>query len=819
MIKRVRDIFLSLFGIIIVLPFFPIIALLIKLDSRGPVFYPGDRVGKDMKIFKMYKFRTMMETPIKVGESLSPQYDPRVTPFGRFLRRTKMNELPQFVNVLKGDMTFVGPRPETPDLAELYPEKTREIFSVKPGLVGPNQIMGRNEEELYPPGVDVKKYYIEKILPKKVKVDLEYVNSPTLLKDFKYILLGVKETLTGALSKRDIKENRSQLYLFVGDIVLSVVSFTMAYVVSFRLFSRGSDVMHPVILLAGVLLVRLFFFVLSGMYGTLTRYISYHEISAVLKGVTCGSLFFAAYGLLIGFYGYSKLFVIIEWLCLLFLLSGLRFGLRFYREQKNKGDKKGKKRRILIFGAGDAGYAACRAVTSDHDSPFDVVGFIDDAPEKYGKKLNGVKVLGNKHHMKALAQLYKAQEILLAFHEIDPCEMGRIIEICRKAGLKHRIFSVGKHGSGGRLGFPVRTLELADILPLKRTHMDHEAVQRILNNKTVLINGSGGALGLELSSRILQLGCRRLIIIDRYESYLSEMTFSLCNLFSKERIVPVLINPLGPDILGNVFDKYRPDVVFQAGLKKYIPFFMTDKNDIIRANYVGSFDLARLSIEFECSFFIMISSLAAAEGGNFVSNSLRISELSLQKLFHNSNCRLVISRICDIVENRGGVVSVMENHIMKREGVTLPAADDTICLISKYSAAEFILQTIVEATRKATKEGGVFVCNSGSYITYSEVARKLSRLYGLRLGDDLEVKYNNRANRNGTFHLKEVSRFEHTSHPNVIFFKEKGDIESHGIKDALNKFLVSENSKLSANDWKKLTQEVVDLYGLYMFWN
>ena len=75
MIKRVRDIFLSLIGIIIVLPFFPIIALLLKLDSRGSVFYPGDRVGKDMKIFKMYKFRTMMETPIKVGESLSPQYD------------------------------------------------------------------------------------------------------------------------------------------------------------------------------------------------------------------------------------------------------------------------------------------------------------------------------------------------------------------------------------------------------------------------------------------------------------------------------------------------------------------------------------------------------------------------------------------------------------------------------------------------------------------------------------------------------------------------------------------------------------------------
>jgi len=95
LVKRFIDIILSLIGLVILTPLMPVICLLIKLDSRGPVFYLADRVGKDMREFKMFKFRTMIDTPIEMGESVSPQYDPRVTAFGRFLRRTKMNELPQ----------------------------------------------------------------------------------------------------------------------------------------------------------------------------------------------------------------------------------------------------------------------------------------------------------------------------------------------------------------------------------------------------------------------------------------------------------------------------------------------------------------------------------------------------------------------------------------------------------------------------------------------------------------------------------------------------------------------------------------------------
>src|SRR5262245_47435646 len=225
MMKRCLDLVLACIGLVLVLPFFPLIGLLIKLDSRGPVLYRCERIGKNGKPFQMYKFRTMLEITLPIWASVCPQDDLRVTRFGYILRRTKINELPQLLNILKGEMTFVGPRPEAPDLAALYPDYARTIFTVTPGLVGPNQILGRNEEEWYPPDVDPQRYYIEEILPKKLPLDLEYVCHSSLVKDLQYLILGIKETVCKAISWKLVLQNKSQIYLLSIDVVLSMISF------------------------------------------------------------------------------------------------------------------------------------------------------------------------------------------------------------------------------------------------------------------------------------------------------------------------------------------------------------------------------------------------------------------------------------------------------------------------------------------------------------------------------------------------------------------------------------------------------------------
>jgi lipopolysaccharide/colanic/teichoic acid biosynthesis glycosyltransferase len=188
MIKRIFDFLVSLFGLIIFSPLFLIIAILIKLDSEGPVFYRGERVGKDGKPFRIFKFRTMVKDAEKLGGPSTSADDPRLTKFGKILRKYKLDELPQLINVLKGEMSLVGPRPEVKMYVDmLKPEEKEKILSVKPGMTDLASLWDFHEEEVLKGSEDPEKAYMEKIRPKKIQLQLEYVKNRSFLLDLKII--------------------------------------------------------------------------------------------------------------------------------------------------------------------------------------------------------------------------------------------------------------------------------------------------------------------------------------------------------------------------------------------------------------------------------------------------------------------------------------------------------------------------------------------------------------------------------------------------------------------------------------------------------
>ncbi len=188
MIKRLFDIVFSLLGLILLLPLLLIIALVLKLESKGPVFYMQSRVGKNNKDFKIFKFRTMFVGSDKDGLLTLGDKDPRVTKVGYFLRKYKLDELPQLINVLFSTMSFVGPRPEVRHYVKFYSESDFEILSVKPGITDYASIYFRNEAELLKGSDHPDKMYIETILPKKIALNKKYINEQNLITDFKIIL-------------------------------------------------------------------------------------------------------------------------------------------------------------------------------------------------------------------------------------------------------------------------------------------------------------------------------------------------------------------------------------------------------------------------------------------------------------------------------------------------------------------------------------------------------------------------------------------------------------------------------------------------------
>lgn len=188
--KRLFDIAACSIGLLLLAPLFGLIAVLIKLSSPGPVFYVGKRAGKGNAPFKIYKFRTMYETPASyMGPKVTSSNDPRVTPVGRWLRDTKINEFPQLWNVIKGDMSLVGPRPEDPDIVMEWTEDERnEILSVRPGITSPASVIYHDEEKL----IDLRNVmgiYLEEILPKKLRLDLLYARHRSFFADLDILFL------------------------------------------------------------------------------------------------------------------------------------------------------------------------------------------------------------------------------------------------------------------------------------------------------------------------------------------------------------------------------------------------------------------------------------------------------------------------------------------------------------------------------------------------------------------------------------------------------------------------------------------------------
>ena len=202
-LKRVFDIIASFCGIIILFPLIIIVSILIKITSKGPVLFKQVRVTKNGKLFKIYKFRTMKENS-EGNKQITVGKDNRITGIGHILRKTKLDELPQLFNILKGEMSLVGPRPEVPKYVELYTDEQREILKVPAGITDYASIYFSNESELLGEVENPEEFYIKKIMPYKIELNKKYINEIGIMTDIKIIILTILKIL--GLIKLEPKE-------------------------------------------------------------------------------------------------------------------------------------------------------------------------------------------------------------------------------------------------------------------------------------------------------------------------------------------------------------------------------------------------------------------------------------------------------------------------------------------------------------------------------------------------------------------------------------------------------------------------------------
>jgi len=406
--KRNFDIIVAIVGLIVATPVMFVIAILLKIDSPGDVLFSQNRLGKNGRLFKIHKFRKFPQDWGTKGSGVTTQNDVRMTSFGAFLERTKLDELPQLWNILVGEMSFVGPRPESTAYQDLFAGEFEKLLEFTPGIFGPNQIAYRNESEMYPQNRDPDEFYREVLFPAKAKADINYFSKPNLISDFWWMVKCTIGTIVGTFDwGRVFRRHAGVLFI---DLLLFEVAWHVAYLIRFdqdTVTTMGYEAYFT-----GCWLVPLIIFPIMLAGGCYRNPVKYFGLRDALRLTLVGSIaWMLAAFVQFSFFQRGLSVGIVFVSCVLFL--GLIFAPRLWRRENwlsANPIQYNKARKVLIYGAGQIGSALAKFLDQGFSNVV-IVGYLDEDEELRGRYINGLKVLGSWRDREDVVMRFETSEL------------------------------------------------------------------------------------------------------------------------------------------------------------------------------------------------------------------------------------------------------------------------------------------------------------------------------------------------------------------------------------------------------------------------
>ncbi len=454
MLKEIFDRIVAAMGLLIAVPLIILLGLLIKLESAGPVFFKHRRVGKNGRLFWMYKFRKMPHA-VNFGPSISPKYDPRLTRVGRVLDRLKLDEIPQLFNILRGEMSFVGPRPEIPEIVSLYNSEQKKVLAVKPGLFGPNQIVWRNEKNLLPQNLsDVEAYYVEHILPQKLARDVRYVAERNFWLDLKYFFLAVGVTLFEPLKPAHFFRRKHEINHLALDLGLCLLAFAAALLIKYD-FRVSATLWRQAFAILPILLFWLTtVFVFWGIYQQIWRFAGKKDLLMIIKAILLATMLTAAVIYLFGYQKFPLSALILNAIFSIVFLGGMRLLLSSF-QSASVDAKTSPQKKIMIYGANAEGELLLRRILANLGPCGSPVGFLDGDPHQRGGKIHGLEIMGNSYDLPMLKELYGIEEIYIAAPENTNGDLSHLLHLCETLRINYHFvtttFSTDSENNAGQV--------------------------------------------------------------------------------------------------------------------------------------------------------------------------------------------------------------------------------------------------------------------------------------------------------------------------------------------------------------------------------
>ncbi|MBE0542917.1 MAG: sugar transferase [Verrucomicrobia bacterium] len=424
MAKRLFDVALASFGLLLLLPVGLLIALLIKLADGGPVFYRQVRIGQFGRPFPIWKFRSMVRDADKLGLPVTRQGDARITRIGRLLRRTKLDELPQLWNVLVGEMSFVGPRPEVARYVEHYTPEQREILRLKPGITDLASVLFRNEEELLRGSKDVEGFYVQHCLPKKIDLNRRYAERASLLQDIWIIVQTLCPYWLGVLA--------------VYGITLTASLF-LAYQLRFDFDLPRQDFDDFLRVLPWMVTPQLVLLFWRGQFRGLLSYFSIPELKQIATALILASFVQVALWktLPVSFLP-ARSILPLDFLLSLIGLCGVRLFFRFLRERAFVPGRSAAAPpwRIAIVGTGELATNLALDLGRSRETGKRVVAFFDDDPHSWRKRPHDIPVVGMPECILNGEWLAQLDEVIVALPEAHATRAREIGDLLQGSRLR-----------------------------------------------------------------------------------------------------------------------------------------------------------------------------------------------------------------------------------------------------------------------------------------------------------------------------------------------------------------------------------------------
>lgn len=578
--------------------------------------------------------------------------------------------------------------------------------------------------------------------------------------------------------KKFVCKNR---YLFIIDMLLCGISYAAVLLLGYETAEMSYRFVNGLPLIISSAFIYAFMMYMGNMYRANWVHAGVKEYGTLMLVCFISIIFNSIIGLKVSYDMICPKINVAANILIFATFCASRFFIRFNNNVSNAINKE-KNTKVLIIGAGYLAVTMLREIAENRLLKYDVVGLIDDDKSKLKTHIYGAQVLGTREDILNICLTKGVEEIIFAIYALPLAERQAILDICSKTGCKVKIIPGVADMLTGKIDFgKIRDVEIEDLLERDPIILDNQLISNDICGKTILVTGGGGSIGSELCRQIIKYKPEKLVILDIYENTTYELQTELEDMYGCLNIDVVIASVRDKERLNEIFETYKPEIVFHAAAHKHVPLMEFSPGEAIKNNVFGTYNVASCAVEYGVSRFVMISTDKAVNPTNVMGATKRMCEMIVQTFSKLSKTEFVAVRFGNVLGSHGSVVPRFKKQIEAGGPITVTHPEITRFFMTIPEAAQLVLQAASYA-----KGGEIFVLDMGEPVKIYDLAKKLIRLSGFVPDEDIKIEFTGLRKGEKLYEelLMNEEGLKNTSHKK-IFVGQPIDIDMDTLKEKL----------------------------------